>query len=402
MERERAYKMKIVEKHQNKKDKYRKPIEPIKKEEPYRKRSYTTKTIKGEPHEGEIWTAYWNCGEDEATTTCNKKSRPIYIDKIQGYTVIGYEITKHLPRKMIGEYVIPDWQSWGLRVPSTLRCTQVDVIPFKQLGNKIGEVTPQERMKIDRFIENTYKKNMPNALDKFNKKYNTEEPLEEGNRFKRMNRTLFGDRDDKIKTFAIISPENPLGWKDTDEQEFKGKYLAWTKDKSKYNKAQIINAKEEFLAKQIERTGDDTLKYGAFSYVPIKGSYGDKEKSFFIFNIPFADAKEIARNYGQESFFFGMVKNGEMQVAYYETNDACKTYHRVEISNTITNEKEAQDFFSKYGVKYRINLKYFGDDVVPLDNEWGFEEDLKEPSTFKSRARARRKVKESIDKALKK
>lgn len=229
----------------------------------------------------------------------------------------------------------------------------------------------------------------------------TNKPLEEGNKFRRMNRTLFGNRDNKIKTFAIISPENPLGWKDTDEEEFKQKYLAWTKDKSGYNKAQVKDAKVKFLANQIGRTGRDTLKYGAFSYVPIKGSYGDKEKSFFIFNIPFVDAKTIARNYGQESFFFGMVKNGEMQVAYYETKDACKTYHRVEISNTITNEKDAQDFFSKYGVKYRINLNYFGDDVVPLDNEWGFEEDLKEPSTFMSRARARRKVKESIDKALK-
>lgn len=229
----------------------------------------------------------------------------------------------------------------------------------------------------------------------------TNKPLEEGNRFRRMNRTLFGNRDNKIKTFAIISPENPLGWKDTDEEEFKRKYNAWKNDSLKYNKEQMSNIKAEFLAKQIERTGNDTLKYGAFSYVPLKGSYGNREKSFFIFNIPFVDAKIIARNYGQESFFFGMVKNGEMQVAYYETTDACKSYHRVEISNTITNEKDAQDFFSKYGVKYRINLNYFGADVVPLDNEWGFEEDLKEPSTFMSRARARRKVKESIDKALK-
>lgn len=387
----------IVEKHITKRDKYKKEVTTLTQEEPYRKK---TKVLYREPKEGEVWTAYWNSGEGEATISANKKPRPVYIDKVMGYTVLGYEITGQGPRNVVGEYIINDWQAWGLRKPSVLRCTQVATIPLKQLGSKIGDVPQKDRLKISKFIENTYRKKKDTALDKFNKKYNLDDSLEEGNKFRRMNRTLFGGRDNKIKTFAIISTENPLGWKNTDEQEFKGKYLAWTKDKSKYNKEQILNAKDEFLVKQITRTGDDTLKYGAFSYVPIKGSYGDKEKSFFIFNIPFADAKEIARNYGQESFFFGMVKNGEMQVAYYETDDACKTYHRKEISNTITNEQDAEDFFSKYGVKYRINLNYFGDDVVPLDNEWGFEEELKEPSTFKSRARERRKIKESVDKAL--
>ena len=351
------------------------------------------------PQEGEVWLALWSSGSDERQRVANEKARPVYVYKVQGYKALCVEITGQAPRTdYIGEYKINDYEEWGLRKPSVLRCSQIREIPLSKFGEpKEGNVLPKaipdkDKRKVTQMIDNTY----------FNQSLSlkTTENLEEGNKYRRMNRTLFGGRDGKIKTFAIISTENPLGWKNTDEQEFKGKYLAWTKDKSKYNREQILNAKGEFLIKQITRTGDDTLKYGAFSYVPIKGSYGEKEKSFFIFNIPYADAKEIARNYGQESFFFGMVKDGEMQVAYYETDDACKTYHRKEISNTITNEKDAQDFFSKYGVKYRINLNYFGDGVVPLDNEWGFEEDLKEPSTFISRARARRKVKDKIDEAL--
>lgn len=391
----------IVEKHEDKDTKYTKKQRNT-KDTPYVKQSKVRSLT---PKEGEVWVAYWSSGSYEKQTKANEKARPVYVYKVLGYTVLCVEITgKDARTDYLGEYPINDYEDWGLRKPSVLRCSQIREIPISKLGApREGSVLPKaipevDKKKVDIFIDNTY---FNNKIDLKKQSTEVNASLEEGNKFRRMNRTLFGGRDGKIKTFAIVSPENPLGWKNSDEQEFKGKYLAWTKDKSKYNKEQIINAKEEFLIKQITRTGDDTLKYGAFSYVPIKGSYGEKEKSFFIFNIPFEDAKEIARNYGQESFFFGKVKNGEMQVAYYETDDACKTYHRKEISNTITNEKDAEDFFSKYGVKYRINLNYFGDDVVPLDNEWGFEEELKEPSTFKSRARERRKIKESIDKALK-
>lgn len=224
--------------------------------------------------------------------------------------------------------------------------------------------------------------------------------INEGNRYRRLNRTLFGDADDKVKTFAIISPENPLGWKNSTEEEFKNKFKLWTNNKKEYNDEALKKLKKQDLEKFFNKTGDETLKYGAFSYIQLKGSYGDKEKSFFIFNIPFIDAKKIARDYGQESFFFGMVKDGKMQVAYYQTYDACKTYQREEISNTITNEKDAEDFFSKYGLKFRVNLKLFGDNTIPLDNEWGFEEELKEPSTFKHRANKRREIKNSVDMKL--
>ena len=39
----------------------------------------------------------------------------------------------------------------------------------------------------------------------------------ESERFKKVKRSLFGDPTGKIKTFAIVSPENPLGWKNADD-----------------------------------------------------------------------------------------------------------------------------------------------------------------------------------------
>ena len=38
---------------------------------------------------------------------------------------------------------------------------------------------------------------------------------ENSNKYRRLKRALFGDPSGKIRTFAIISTENPLGFKDS-------------------------------------------------------------------------------------------------------------------------------------------------------------------------------------------
>ena len=218
---------------------------------------------------------------------------------------------------------------------------------------------------------------------------------ENSNQYRRLNKSLFGDPSGKIKTFAIISPQNPLGWKDSTEEEFKKRYALWTKDKSKYNKNALSNLKSEVLAGEIVSLGNETLKRGHFDYIPIKGSYGDREKTLLILNISFNDAKIIARNYGQESFFFGINKGNEpSSIGYYETNDSCQTYKLVEISNTIVDKSEAEDFFSKFGRKFSIELNAFGSNVTPVVNNGEFEESLDENLTFLSRLRHRIKSRE--------
>lgn len=206
----------------------------------------------------------------------------------------------------------------------------------------------------------------------------------------RVKRSLFRDKNKKIKTFAIISPQNPLGWKNTSEEEFKQKYLKWKDNPVKYNSEQLKQIKSEVLADRIIKTGENTLKVGHFNFVEIKGHYGNAEKSLMIFNIPFLDAKLLAKNYGQESFFYGIVHEDHSEIAYYESTDGTKTYHHVEISKTITDESEAEDFFSKYGFKFKINMKIFGDSVTPIENQGEFEESFNLDRTFMSRALHRR------------
>lgn len=209
---------------------------------------------------------------------------------------------------------------------------------------------------------------------------------ENSNNFRRVKKALWGDPSGKIKTFAIISPENPLGWKDATDDELKDKYLKWSNQKGQYNQEMRDKLKAELIPAKVTENGDRTLRIGGFTYVQIKGSYGDREKTFMIFNIPFEDAREIARSYGQESFFFGKVDAEYSTIGYYLTTNACATYKRIELSRTISTEDDATDFFSKFGCKFRINMREFGDNIPEVEDNGEFEESMNgENSTFMSR-----------------
>ena len=156
-----------------------------------------------------------------------------------------------------------------------------------------------------------------------------------------------------------------------------------------YNSNIVRQIKSNELLHKLEKNGDTALKYSGASYVPIFGSFGEQERSYMIFNITLDDAKIIARSYGQLSFFFGIVGKDTSGIAYYETKDCCKTYRLVEITETVTDESEAEDFFSKFGIKYKINMRIFGDDVPEVSNNGDFEESFKS-ETFSGRAIYRR------------
>lgn len=212
---------------------------------------------------------------------------------------------------------------------------------------------------------------------------------ENSNKFRRLKRALFGDVSGKIRTFAIISPQNPLGWKNSSEEEFKKKFSAWTTNKSKYNSESLSRMKSEILSGIIMNAGNKALSAGHFDYVQIKGSYGQKEKTLVVFNLSLDDAKILARNYGQESFFYGRTfsEDKTSEIGYYLTLNSCQSYKLKEISNVISDEEDAEDFFSKFGFKFRINMNSFEDNITPVVNDGFFDESLSdENSTFSHRA----------------
>lgn len=219
---------------------------------------------------------------------------------------------------------------------------------------------------------------------------------ENSNRYRRLKRALFGDPSGKIRTFAIISPENPVGVFGEEEWE-KIKQA----ERSNFNK---INSKElqQKLSKvkAIKYDGDKALGYGGYDYIKLKGKYGKSEHSYLILNLTLEDAKAIAKCYGQESFFFANVSKDPNKdpstIAYYKTTNQCKSYKLVEITRTISDETDAEDFFSKYGIKFRINMSEFGDAVTPIKNQGMFEESFTR-STYLLRGNARRSARQEID-----
>ena len=185
---------------------------------------------------------------------------------------------------------------------------------------------------------------------------------ENSNRYRRLKRALFGDDTGKIRTFAILTPENPMGVEATPAE----------------NKKAVDELKR-------------SLRILGLTYTPVRGSYGNKENSFVVFNCSLSDAKALAKTYNQESFFWGKTNtDSNSEIGYYMTKNNGTTYSLVEVSNVITYEDDATDFFSKFGIKFRINMREFGDNVPEIKNQEDFEESLNEKRTPMSRASHRR------------
>lgn len=177
----------------------------------------------------------------------------------------------------------------------------------------------------------------------------------------RVKQALFGDSSGKIRTFAVLSAENPMGMK---------------------NSAAENNKNTAELKSKLKELG--------VQYVPIEGKYGNIEHSFMLFNIAREDAQYLAEWFEQESFFFG-INGSPATLIYYETSESDPSkYRKVEESKNITNESDADDFFSRHGdFKFKFDLDYFKESVKVIAskiiNEDALEKSIQEDRTMRSR-----------------
>lgn len=201
--------------------------------------------------------------------------------------------------------------------------------------------------------------------------------LDESKRYKKVQRSLYGDPTGKIRTFAIMSPENPIGAiGNNDNLNWAEDYVKYLRDSYKYDPKKFESQGRKAIEAIIRKTGDAGLRIGGYKYIPISGYYGEREHSMIIFNLSLRDAKMLAHDYGQESFFFGNVFPTYSDIAYFKTENHCHTYELVEVSRTVTNETDANQYFSKFGTKFRINMKAFDDDIPEITNISAFESAL--------------------------
>ena len=163
------------------------------------------------------------------------------------------------------------------------------------------------------------------------------------NRSTNVKRALFGDATGKIKTFAILTAENPGRMEYSAEE----------------------NNKRTDRLKQM-------FKQANVQYTPIQGFYDRKEHSFICFNVTLGEAKRFCylnqdapTEEWQESFFFGTVNKDGSEISYYRLNG--KNYDLVETSDRIDNANDFDNYFSRFhNFKFSIWMKVFNEDLFEV------------------------------------
>ena len=178
----------------------------------------------------------------------------------------------------------------------------------------------------------------------------------------RLKSALF-NRGKKIRTFAILTAENPLGERKTAEE----------------NNKLMDKLKEELRALHL-------------NYIKVNGMYGNREHSVMIVNLSYDDAENLAGTFIQDSFIFGDetgIKYYKIDRSLYEKTGEIK-YDLMETSNRVDTLKDADDYFSQHGdFKFSIYYDLFNEKLEePLNIEY-FEESIQEGRTSRYRTENR-------------
>lgn len=149
-------------------------------------------------------------------------------------------------------------------------------------------------------------------------------------------------KNDRVKTMAIISPENPMSKKYPERLESKEAESGHTMDFNRGRRDDI----------------ETYLTIGNFAWFRMKGKYENKEKSYIVYNISFEDAEHISRKYDQESFIFIICNNGEVTYQFWEKKGDGK-YNKTHERSEYVDMSNADDFYSKISRNFKFQIPFF-------------------------------------------
>lgn len=211
----------------------------------------------------------------------------------------------------------------------------------------------------------------------------------------KIKRALFGDYTNKIRTFAILTAENPMGIEITPQEN--NKLSKELKRRIKQLNLQYIDIQGMFRDKEnpTEFTDIDKKNYGDSKYMG--GKSLRKEHSVMIINCSKNDAIGLAAIFKQQSLFFGTVekvesnsekRKGFVTIEYLEVTPSSKEklikggsstdleYRVVDTSKDIVDAKDFENYFSKYkDFQYSIDMNIFKENFEKLKT-------IKEDSLF--------------------
>lgn len=159
-------------------------------------------------------------------------------------------------------------------------------------------------------------------------------------RNKKFAKDLFikGKRVGNIKSFGIITAENPDGVKQSNQE----------------------NKKLMDLLKKI-------LKDGHYIWQSVDGHYGSKENTIMIFNINNDTLQNLAKKFEQESYIYATIeKDGEFPTfEYWEkkvtgkpANAAKNPYIKKDESTKWKQMPDAEDYYTVIGKDFKFNINF--------------------------------------------
>ncbi len=136
-----------------------------------------------------------------------------------------------------------------------------------------------------------------------------------------------------VKTFAILTPENPMAQSYTPEQ----------------NK----EARDKF---------EKRLRIGGFQWFPIKGQYAhNSENSYIIYNIPLDDALWLGNTYHQEAIIYVVpdLENREIHAEYWAREEDGKPLKRTYSKDSYIDATNDEDMWSQISRKFKFRFPFF-------------------------------------------
>ena len=146
-------------------------------------------------------------------------------------------------------------------------------------------------------------------------------------------KSIFGSMN-RIKTFGVMSPENPNAVQATKEQN------------------------EEYYSKFKQM-----LQQAHISFYRITGKYQNFENSFMLFNVSLEDMKYYSSMFGQQAFVFAIVKEGLVSFQMWSrTNNKSPYVLENEVSKVnvySTRDKEKDDNYSRIAKNFYYSIPFF-------------------------------------------
>lgn len=143
-----------------------------------------------------------------------------------------------------------------------------------------------------------------------------------------------------ILTMAIFTANNP--------------------DKVKASKGDNVN-----FNKKLESTLK-TMKERGFQFYKVKGSYGDVERSYIVYNISLEDAKDICKKFEQQSFIFVRNSGGKLTFEFWaNASRSSYIYKKVDERDSYVMNKDFEDFYTQISRDFKFNIPFEIFDVAP-------------------------------------